>query len=58
MLILWELTNFRGGGSQKNKKYGEMTTKASLENLQGGLAKNREEGVFEGGEGLIPPCAL
>ena len=35
--------------TKKNNKYGELTTKASLENLQGGLAKNREEGVFEGG---------
>ena len=29
----------------------ELPKKGGLDNLQGGLAKKREEGVFRGGEG-------
>ena len=51
MLILWGFTNFRGGGSQKNNIFGKLPKKWGLGQFARGLAKNREEGVFEGGMG-------
>ena len=47
MLILWGFTNFSGGGSQKNIKYGELPKKG-LGQFAEGLAKNKAEGVYEG----------
>ena len=47
---------FRGGGSQKDNIYMGNCLKRGLGQFAGGLAKNREEGVFDGG--LIPQCPL
>ena len=57
MLILWGSPIFRGGGVTKKYIYGELPIKGGLGQFAGGLAKNRE-GIFEGGGGLIPRCAL
>ena len=55
MLILWGSPIFRGGGSQKTIHMGNCL-KRGPRKFAGGLAKNREEGVFEGE--LIPRCTL
>ena len=38
-------------GHKKNYILGEFPKHGGLDNLQGNLAKKREEGIFEGGEG-------
>ena len=47
-----------GEGGQKNNIYGELAKKG-FRQFSEGFAKNKKEGVLEGGEGgLIPLCTL
>ena len=48
MLILLGSTIFKGRGLTKKQLYMGIFLKRELGQLAGSLAKNREEGVFEG----------
>ena len=49
MLIIWGFTNFQGREVTKKQYIFGIALKRGLGKFAGGLAKNREEGVFEGG---------
>ena len=51
MLIIWGFTNFQGREVTKKQYIFGIALKRGLGKFAGGLAKNREEGVFEGGRG-------
>ena len=51
MLIIWGFTNFQGREVTKKQYIFGIALKRGLGKFAGGLAKNREEGVFEGGGG-------
>ena len=50
MLILWRSTNFEGRGRGGHKKHDIWggAQKGGCRQFAGGLAKNKEESVFEG----------
>ena len=48
MLIIWGFTNFQGREVTKKQYIFGIALKRGLGKFAGGLAKNREEGVFEG----------
>ena len=53
---IMEANQFLGEEGLKKTIYKGKCLKRGLGQFAGGLAKNREQGVFEGG--LIPRCAL
>ena len=53
MLIIWGFTNFQGREVTKKQYIFGIALKRGLGKFAGGLAKNREEGVFEGRGGRL-----